>query len=74
MGASGGKAQARNRRARRQAQAQAQPQIVAAIDPLAETAAAAIAAPDAQFPWLGGAEWKLDKRNSENVRPQPATS
>ena len=58
LGASGGKAQARNRRARLQAQAPALPQIIAVSGPLAQTTAQAMAALDAQFPWLRGAEGK----------------
>jgi hypothetical protein len=64
LGASGGKAQARNRRARLQAPVQAQPQRVEVSSRLAETVVDAIAALDAQFPWLRGAEWKLAKRKS----------
>jgi hypothetical protein len=61
IGARGGKARARNWRARlqTQAQAQARPPMVAAIDPLSETAAEAIVVLDAQFPWLCAAEKRL---------------
>lgn len=63
LGARGGKAHARNRRARLQGQTPALPQIIAGIDPLAQTTAQAMAALDAQFPWLRGAECRLPKRN-----------
>jgi len=56
IGARGGKAQARNRRARLQAQPQAQTPPGAILHPLAQTANQSIAALDAQFPWLCGAE------------------
>ena len=63
IGGRGGKARARNWRARlqtqAQAQAQARPPMVAAIDPLSETAAEAIVVLDAQFPWLCAAEKRL---------------
>ena len=56
IGARGGKAQARNRRQRLLAQAAPVPPPGAVVDPVAETAARAIATLDAQFPWLRGAE------------------
>ena len=56
IGARGGKAQARNRRQRLLAQAAPVPPPGAVVDPVAETAATAIATLDAQFPWLRGAE------------------
>ena len=59
IGARGGKARARNWRARLQTQAPARPPMVAAIDPLSETAAEAIVVLDAQFPWLCAAEKRL---------------
>ena len=59
IGARGGKARARNWRARLQTQAPARPPMVAAIDPLSETAAEAIMVLDAQFPWLCAAEKRL---------------
>lgn len=55
IGARGGKAQARNRRARLQAQTSAQPHPQV-LPPPPPTAAQSIAALDAQFPWLCGAE------------------
>ena len=56
LGARGGKAQARNRRARLQFRAYLQPYPDSPLDRPAETAAQAIAALDAQFPWLRAAE------------------
>ena len=53
IGARGGRAQARNRRHRLLAQAAPVPPVV---DPVAETAAIAVATLDARFPWLRGAE------------------
>jgi hypothetical protein len=64
LGARGGKAQARNRRQRLLAQAH-MPQREAVIVAPAETAAEAIAALDAQFPRLRGAE-----KRTAPVRPQ----
>jgi hypothetical protein len=55
IGARGGKAQARNRRARLLTHNEARP-CGAVLHPLPRTAAQAIAALDAQFPWLCGAE------------------
>ena len=54
LGARGGKAQARNRRVRLRPRAPLQPNADLDLQP--ETAAQAIAALDAQFPWLRGAE------------------
>ena len=65
IGARGGKAQARNRRARLQAQTPAQPHPGALLHPRAQTAAQAIAALDAQFPWLCGAEKPTALRRSQ---------
>ena len=62
IGARGGKAQARNRRARLQAQPQAQTPPGAILHPLAQTANQSIAALDAQFPWLCGAEQRRTPR------------
>ena len=56
VAARGGRATARNRRARLRATAPATAQTVSPSEPHAETTAAAIAALEAQFPWLGGAE------------------
>jgi hypothetical protein len=69
IGARGGKAQARNRRTRLLTQNKAQP-CGAVLHPLPEhplpqTATQAIAALDAQFPWLCGAEKRRAPR-----RPQ----
>src|ERR1039458_7323509 len=73
MGARGGKARARNWRARlqTQAQAQARPPMVAAIDPLSETAAEAIVVLDAQFPWLAPPRnaWRPSAFNPDPVTP-----
>jgi len=65
-GARGGKAQARNRRA--QAPSLALPPPTAAPPP-AQTAAQAIAALDAQFPWLCGAERRQSPKSSHHQRP-----
>jgi hypothetical protein len=62
----GGKAQARNWRARLQPQTQAQPHPGVVLYPLPQTAAQAVAALDAQFPWLFGAE----QRRVPPRRPQ----
>ena len=56
IGARGGKAQARNRRLRLIAQAPVQPQSAVESEPAMETPAEAMAALDAKFPWLRGAE------------------
>jgi hypothetical protein len=69
IGARGGKAQARNRRARLLTHYEAQP-CGAVLHPMPEhplplTATQAIAALDAQFPWLCGAEKRRAPR-----RPQ----
>src|ERR1700676_1538837 len=69
LGARGGKAQARNRHLRLLAQAQVQPQRGAVILPPVETAAEAIAALDAQFPRLRGAE-----KRTAPLRPQRCSS
>jgi hypothetical protein len=61
IGARGGKAQARNRRARLLTQKEAQP-CGALLHRLPQTAAQAIAALDAHFPWLCGAEKRLAPR------------
>jgi hypothetical protein len=58
VGARGGKATARNRRARLRA-AVPPLETTAARRPHGETTAAAIAALDAQFPWLRGVEKRL---------------
>ena len=55
IGSRGGKTQARNRRARLLTHHEAQP-CGAVFHPLPQTATQAIAALDAQFPWLCGAE------------------
>jgi hypothetical protein len=67
LGARGGRTQGRNRRLHRLLQVSAPP--APPIEPDWETAAEAIAALDAQFPWLRGAE----KRTSP-VRHAPATA
>jgi len=75
LGARGGRAYGRNQRDRRAqmppppATGSVQPQRGAVLDPPAETAARAIAALDAQFPWLRGAE-----RRTVPVRPQRCSS
>jgi len=56
IGARGGKAQARNRRDRLSGEPYRPPQRVAPLRPAPQSTAAAIAALDAQFPWLRGAE------------------
>ena len=53
VGARGGKAQARNRRGRVQLRSLPKPEVLL---PPPQTAAQSIAALDAQFPWLCGAE------------------
>ncbi len=55
-GARGGRAQARNRRDRLRAQPQTPPHLVTSHARPLTTVAEAIAALDAQFPWLQGAE------------------
>ena len=65
IGARGGKARARNRA---QAQSPATPQPAAARPP-AQTAAQAIAALDAQCPWLCGAERRTSPKSSQLQRP-----
>ena len=75
LGARGGRAYGRNQRDRRAqrptppATGSVQPPSGAVLDPPAETAARAIAALDAQFPWLRGAE-----RRTVPVRPQRCSS
>ena len=59
VGARGGRASARNRRERLRAATPPPPDALAPVESRAETAAAAIAALDAQFPWLRGAEKRL---------------
>jgi hypothetical protein len=61
IGARGGKACARNRRARLRATPPAGPVAAAPDLPPLETTAQAVAALDAKFPWLRGAE---TRRNS----------
>ena len=65
VAARGGRASARNRRAR--LRAAALPPPAPRPQPHAETTAAAIAALDAQFPWLLGA----DQRGQPSYRPGP---
>ena len=72
IGARGGKAQARNRRARLLTHNEAQP-CGAVFHPLPEhplpqTATQAIAALDAQFPWLCGAEKRRAPRRLQRTR------
>jgi hypothetical protein len=61
LGARGGRTQARNSRLRRLFQPPARPQAALLPEPLAETAAEAITALDAEFPWLRGAEKRTGK-------------
>ena len=63
LGACGGRAYGRNRRLRRLLHGQ-HPPILGKPDRSLETAAEAIAALDAQFPWLRGAE--------RRKQPQPS--
>jgi hypothetical protein len=56
VGARGGKAAARNRRTRLDAAALPTPPVTPPVEPYATAVSAAIAALDAQFPWLRGAE------------------
>ena len=73
LGARGGKASACNRRFRLWAESQLPRQIAAAPhDPDRETAAAAMALLDAQFPWLRGAEKQRAARRPSAHRPLPA--
>jgi hypothetical protein len=65
IGARGGKAHARNRRSRQEPQTQAPPHPGALLHPLPQTAAQSIAALDAQFPWLCGAEKHRAPRRSQ---------
>src|SRR6202040_3718421 len=72
IGARGGKAQARNRRARLLTQHEAQP-CGAVLHPLPEhplpqTATQAIAALDAQFPWLCDAEKRRAPRRLQRTQ------
>jgi len=66
IGARGGKARARNRRSQAPSLELAQP---TAAPPPAQTAAQAIAALDAQFPWLCGAERRQSPKSSPHQRP-----
>ena len=56
IGKRGGKACARNRRARQRALSTACPETAVSDPPPVETTAQALAALDALFPWLRGAE------------------
>jgi hypothetical protein len=56
VGARGGKAAARNRRTRLGAATLPNPPVAARVEPCDTPVSAAIAALDAQFPWLRGAE------------------
>jgi hypothetical protein len=56
LGACGGRAFGRNQQARRRALAPPPPAVVRLLASRWETAAEAIHALDAQFPWLSGAE------------------
>jgi len=64
-GARGGRAQARNRRERLRAQPQTPLNLAASNARLLTTVAEAIAALDAQFPWLQGAE-----KPTSRIRPR----
>jgi hypothetical protein len=55
VAARGGRASARNRRQKLRAVTASPPSAVAPTEPRAETVAQAIAALEAQFPWLRGA-------------------
>jgi hypothetical protein len=68
IGARGGKAQARNRREGWRSQPLRQPHIVVPLPPPQETTAKAIAALDAQFPWLRGAERRIVDRAVRQFR------
>jgi hypothetical protein len=57
VAARGGRASARNRRQKMRAASAPPPSAVAPTEPHAETVAQAIAALDAQFLWLRGAQW-----------------
>jgi hypothetical protein len=70
IGARGGRAQARNRRAH--LSTNRSPQTPAPLEVHRQTAAQAIAALDAQFPWLRGAEKR--NRNSNGRPPGPTHS
>ena len=61
VGARGGRAAARSRRARLIAAAALAPAGVSRRDHPVESTAAAIAALDAQFPWLLGAQKRLSR-------------
>jgi len=67
VAARGGRSSARNRRARLRTASIPARRTVPPPPPLAETTAAAIAALDAQFPWLRGAGRRLHPR----LRPSP---
>ena len=62
IGAQGGRAHGRNWRVRQKAIPSATPQTVLPVVPPVETTAQAVAALDAQFPWLRGAERRCDQR------------
>ena len=70
VGARGGKAAARNRRTRLDAAPLPTPPVAAPVEPYASTVAAAIAALDAQFPWLRGAENRLRSSRQTFVRAE----
>jgi len=60
--ARGGKAQARNRREGWRSQPLRPPQLAVPLPPPQQTTAQAIAALDAQFPWLRGGERRVTDR------------
>jgi hypothetical protein len=68
VAARGGRASARNRRARLRAAAPPPPPAVPPPEPQAETTAAAIAALEAQFPWLRGADQRLQPSYGPGLR------
>jgi hypothetical protein len=70
LGARGGRAQARNRRLC-QLERSLEPEIALAPEPVQETAAEAIAALDAQFPWLSGAEKRKQSRRASGAMISP---
>jgi hypothetical protein len=61
IGARGGRAYGRNERARRRAQLHRPLEVIQCLVPHVETAAEAIAALDAQFAWLRGADKPISK-------------
>src|SRR5205807_434318 len=69
FGARGGRAAARNRRARRLGASAPSVDSVTAKELHAETTAGAIAALDAQFPWLRGAERRLPANSQSRMNP-----